>query len=158
MELKNCTKIFVNYVVPIIALIISICSYVDSRKVTKVQSRLNKMEERLKQYELEEKEKERQEATVANVEARVYKISRGKYSMKIWNSGKATAYNVDFSTQEDLGDIVFRDKVPFERLESGKNFEEHIIVYMGMPNKFNVKTIWTDIEGNEFYKDQIVTI
>lgn len=158
MELKTFIKFSINYVIPILAIMISILSYIDSKKVLKVQIRLNEMEEKLKRYELDEKEKEHQEATVAKVEARIYKISKGKYAMKIWNAGKANAYNVDFNIPDDLKGLIFRDKVPFEILESGKSFEEHVVVCGGMPRKFKVKTNWTDIEGKEFHKDQIVTI
>lgn len=158
MELKTFIKFSTNYVIPILAITISIFSYIDSKKVLKVQTRLNEMEEKLKRYELDEKEKEHQEATVAKVEARIYKISKGNYVMKIWNAGKANAYNVDFSIPDDLKGLIFRDKVPFEILEHGKSFEEHVVVCGGMPTKFKVKTNWTDIKGKEFHKDQIVTI
>ena len=45
-------------------------------------------------YELEEREKEKENATKACIEARVYNISKGKYALKIWNSGKAKAYRI----------------------------------------------------------------
>ena len=64
----------VQYGFPTIALIISIFSFKDSRKASKIQYRLNEVEEKLKKYELEEKEKEREEATKANIEARIIKI------------------------------------------------------------------------------------
>jgi hypothetical protein len=158
LEIIDLIKLLVNYGIPILALVISIISFIDSKKISKVQSRLSEMEEKLKQYELEEKERERDESTKACVEARVYKISKGEYAMKVWNSGQATAYNVDFSIPDDLKDLVFRHKVPFEMLEPGKSFEEHVVVYMGMPNKFRVKTMWSNNEGNQFKKEQFVTI
>lgn len=158
MEIVGYIKLFVSYGIPILALIISISSYIDSRKTLKVQSRLSKMEERLKKYELDEKEKEREESNKACVEARVYKISKGNYSLKIWNSGKATAYNVDFIIPEKHKGIIFKDKVPFEVLEPGKSFDEKVIVYAGTPSKFNLKTIWSDNYNDKLEKEQIVTI
>jgi len=148
----------VKYGFPTVALGLSILSFRDSRKAKKVQDRLNEIEEKLKKYELEEKEKEREEATKACVEARVMKISKGNYRMKIWNSGKATAYNVDFKIPEEYKGMVWRNKVPYEFLESGKNFEEHVMVHMGTPNKFKVTTTWTDKQGNLYSKEQIVTV
>lgn len=73
MEIKIYIKYFVNYGIPIIALLISILAYIDSKKVSKVQLQLNKVEEELMQYKLEEKKKELEESTKACVEARVYK-------------------------------------------------------------------------------------
>ena len=148
----------VKYGFPTLALGLSILSYKDSRKTNKVQDRLNDVEEKLKRYELEEKEKEREEATMACVEVRVIKISKGNYRMKVWNSGRATAYNVDFKIPEEYKGMVRRDKVPYEFLESGKNFEEHVLVYDGAPNKFKVTSTWTDKQGIHYSKDQIATV
>lgn len=147
-----------NHGISILALFVSVASFIDSRKIIKVQSRINMIEEKLKKYELEDKEKEREEATKACVEARIYNISRGKYSLKIWNSGKAIAYNVDFKLPKELEGLIRRDKVPFEFLEPGKSFEQHVSVFMGFPSKFNVTTTWTTGDEIEFAKDQIVTI
>ncbi|MFP3472274.1 hypothetical protein R0J90_19670, partial [Micrococcus sp. SIMBA_144] len=83
----------VKYGFPTIALFLSLLSYWDSRKTKKVQVRLNELEEKLKRFELEDKDKEREESTKAMIEARIMNISRGKYRMKLWNSGKVTAYN-----------------------------------------------------------------
>lgn len=149
---------FVKYGFPTVALGLSILSYIDSRNANKVQERLNKLEEKLKKYELEEKEKEREEATKACVEARVIKISKCNYILKVWNSGKATAYNVDFEISEEYKDMVWREKVPYEFLESGKNFEEYVMVHSGTPNKFKVITTWTDEQGTPNSKEQIVTV
>lgn len=148
----------VKYGLPIIALGVSILSYKDSKKANKVQEKLIELEEKLKKYELEEKEKERQEANKAYVEARVIKVSKGKYVMKVWNSGKATAYNVDFEVPKECKCMIFRDKVPYEFLEPAKGFEEHVIVHMGSSNKFKVTTTWNDKQGNAYSKEQIVTI
>jgi len=148
----------VKYGFPIVALGLSILSYRDSRKANRVQERLNEVEEKLKKYELEEKEKEREEATKACVEARIMEISRGNYRMKFWNSGKATAYNIDFEIEVEYRGFVRRDIVPFEFLEPGKSFEERVIVHDGTPNKFKVTIIWKDMQGNPYSKEQIVTI
>lgn len=148
----------VKYGFPTVAIVLSILSYRDSRKAIKVQDRLNKVEEKVKRYELEEIEREREEATKACIEARIMKICKGKYVMKVWNSGKATAYNVDFKISEEYKGIVWREKVPYEFLESGKNFEEYVMVHSGTPNKFKITTIWTDKQGNLYSKEQMVSV
>ena len=98
--LKEISINLIQYGLPIIAIILSILSFIDSKKANRLQGRLNQVEERLITYELEEKEKEREEATKACIEARIVKISKNNYRMKIWNSGKATAYNVDFQLKK----------------------------------------------------------
>lgn len=157
MEIREIIDVVIGYVVPIVALAISIVSFHESRKVNKVQLRLNEMEEELKKYELEKIEKEREAANKSIVEARIYKFSKGKYRLKIWNSSQATAYDVDFDVPEELKGLVFRDKVPFEALEPGKSFEESVIYYNGMPPKFTVKTTWKNASGEKYEKEQLVT-
>lgn len=157
MEIREIIDVVIGYVVPIVALAISIVSFHESRKVNKVQLRLNEMEEELKKYELEKIEKEREAANKSIVEARIYKVSKGKYRLKIWNSSQATAYDVDFDVPEELKGLVFRDKVPFEALEPGKSFEESVIYYNGMPPKFTVKTTWKNASGEKYEKEQLVT-
>ncbi len=148
----------VKYGFPSMAIVLSVLSYIDSRKAKKIQKRLYDVEEKLKQYALEEKEKEREEATKACVEARVVKISENRYVLKIWNSGKATAYNVNYNIPKESQVFVHSKKVPFEHLESGKNFEEHIIVHGGTSDKFTVTTTWTDKEGKPYSKENLTTI
>lgn len=148
----------VKYGFPTVAIVLSVLSYNDSRKANKVRDRLNEVEEKLKKYELEDKEKEREESSKASVEARIMKISKGKYRMKIWNSGKANAYNVDFKIPSECKGIIWRDKVPYEFLEPGKNFEEHVIVHHGTPTKFRITTTWEDKQGITHSKEQILTV
>jgi hypothetical protein len=86
------------------------------------------------------------------------KISNGNYRLKVWNSGKATAYNVDFKTEVMDKGIIRRDKVPYEFLEPGKSFEEIVLVHSGTPNKFKMTTIWTDKQKNPCSKEQILSL
>lgn len=158
LQFKEIFIDLVQYGFPTIALGLSILSYNDSRKANRVQERLNLVEEKLIKYELEEKEREREEATKACIEARIMKISKNNYKMKIWNSGKATGYDVDFIIEEEYKVMVWREKVPYEFLESGKGFEELIIVHMGTPRKFKVTTAWKDKDGTRYNKEQLVTI
>lgn len=156
MEIREIIDAFFTYAVPLVAIALSIVSLYESRKINKVQLRLNKMEEELKKYELEKIEKEREAVNKPIVEARIYNVSKGKYKLKIWNSSQATAYDADFEVPEKLKGLVFRDKVPFEVLEPGKSFEESVIYYNGMPPKFTVKTTWKNASGEKYEKEQWV--
>lgn len=148
----------VTYGFPAIALFISFLSLRESRKANRLKERLHEVEEKLKRYELEEKEKEREEATKAYVEARIYNVSKGRYRMKIWNSGKATAYDVDFDMDEENRGYIRRELVPYEILEPNKSFEEYVMVHSGTPNKFMVTITWKDKQGNPFSKEQLVSL
>lgn len=157
-KLKGIFVDLVRYGFPTIAILISILSFKDSRKANKVRDRLNEVEEKLKSYALEDKEKEREDASKACVDARIVNISKNKYKLKVWNSGKATAYNVDFEIPSEYNGIIWRDKVPYEFLEPGKNFEEHVLVHMGTPRKFTITTTWKDEQGTKYSKEQILTV
>ena len=78
--------------------------------------------------------------------------------MKIWNSVKATAYDVDFNIPGEYKNMVCRDKVPYEFLEPGKSFEEIVIVHFENSEKFKVITTWNNRDGNQYFKEQIVSI
>jgi len=78
--------------------------------------------------------------------------------MKVWNSGKATAYNVDFSLPEECKTVIFKDKVPYEVLESGKSFEEHAMINLSSSHKFKVTTNWDDEQGISHSKENILSI
>ncbi|WP_174615471.1 hypothetical protein [Virgibacillus ihumii] len=152
--LYSVSEYFVNNWLAILAFIISFLSFMDAKNANKVLNRVQELEEKLKLYELEEKE----EAQKACVEARVVKISKNNYKLKIWNSGKATAFNVDFEVSGLREGNIFKEKVPYEFLEGGKYFEESVMVAAFTVRKFNVKTMWNDKSGDQHHKEQIVSM
>ncbi len=156
--LKEMFRDVVNYGLPLIAIVISSISLFQSHKSSKLQNRINVLEEKNKLYELEEREKEKENATKACIEARVYNISKGKYALKIWNSGKAKAYDVDYRIGEGYSLDTIRQKVPYEFLEAGKSFEEHAIVHSGTSRKFIIVTEWKNEIGESFHKEQMCSL
>jgi len=158
MNFQQILIAFFNYALPIVAILVSVLVYIDTRKVNRFQNRLNEIDEKLKKIELEEKEKERNDATKACIEARLVNISNNNHRMKFWNSGKAIAYNINFICSVENRPIVMKDKVPYEFLESGKSFEEIALISMSTPAKFKITTIWNDKDGQEYSKEQIVSI
>lgn len=158
VQIKNIFINMVQYGFPTLAIILSLLSYKDSKKANKMQVRLNLIEEKLMSYDLEEKEKKREEATKACIEARIMKISNNNYKLKIWNSGEATAYNVNFQTTDEImNEFIQKDKVPFEMLDSHKSFEECVLIHIASPRKFPIITTWEDEEKKQYSKNQIVS-
>ena len=100
-------KIIVTYIIPIGAFVISVYSLVQSRKI-------NKLEEKIKQYEIEKIEKEKQTEGKAYVEARIVKISKGHYKLKVWNSGGKRAYNIDYNIPEEYQIVMMKEIAPYE--------------------------------------------
>jgi hypothetical protein len=158
LYIKELVIDLVDYVFPAIALGISLLSFFYARKANRIKDRLLVIEEKLKTYELDKIEKERENSHKACIEARIVPLGNHKYKLKIWNSGEATAYNVDYSVSPEFINNIIREKVPFEFLDKGKNFEEHVLVYGGTPNKTVITTSWKDSEGIEFSKEQVIQV
>jgi hypothetical protein len=143
----------VKYGFPTIAIGLSILSYFNSRKSTTNQERINHLEEQIKRYQIEEIEKKKEQEESTLVEARIYKVSNKDYRIKIWNSGGANAYNVNFTAPKEQECIFMKRKSPFEVLEPGKSYEELVMVVMGTPPKVTVTTTWKDDNGVEHSKE-----
>jgi hypothetical protein len=157
-ELKTIFEVLIKYGFPTVAIILSFLSYIDAKKAKNLQDNVFKLEEQLKRYELEEKEKEREEATKPSIEARIVNIARHKYKLKVWNSGKSTAYNVDFQVPTEYNGVIWKDKAPYEFLGPKKSFEEHVIVHSGTPSKFIIKLTWESEQGDKYTEEQLLSI
>ena len=168
-EIVNCFNIVIEvvkgvalYVMPIAAFIVSLIALKRSNDTMKVQVKLSEVEEKLKEYELALKKRELEKIQAeenkekkANIEARVIKISKGSYRLKVWNSGNETAYNVEVSIPKEYSVIIMKDKMPFEYLEPGNSFEECVVIHMQSAPKFKVISKWEDEMGNEFLNEQL---
>ena len=172
MEITNCFNIVIEviksvalYIMPIAAFIVSLIALKRSNDTMKVQVQLSEVEEKLREYELalkkHELEKiraEENEEKKANIEARVIKISKGSYRLKVWNSGNETTYNVAVSIPEEYNVIIMKDKMPFEYLEPGSNFEECVVIHGGFAPKFEIISTWEDEKENKYENIQLRSI
>ena len=139
-----------------VSLLIAVIALIKSSKAEKLQNRVNEMEIKIKEYELERITKEKEEASSSCVEARVISIGSGKHRLKVWNSGKATAYNViaKFDGNPNLI-IMDREKQPYDELEPNKSYELVLVAHMGSSSKFRIITEWTDADGKKLTKSQM---
>lgn len=132
-----------------IALIISIIAFIKSFKAEKLQSRINELELLIKQNEVERIEKEKAEANSACVEARVVSFGR-RHELRVWNSGKAPAYNVTARFDGNPGVMIIdHEKQPFEELLPMKNYSLTLITHNGSARKLRIITEWTDASGQQ---------
>lgn len=159
---KEVIKDVAIYIMPIAAVVVSVIALIKSDKCTQVQIKLSEVERKLqeydlalKKYELEKIEREINREQKACIEARIIKIATGKYKLKVWNSGNATAYNIDVKIPSEYNIILMKDKMPFEYLEPGNGFEEHVVVHMQSSRKFKVICNWEDGNGEKSSNEQI---
>ncbi len=138
------------------AFTLSVVAYYKSRKVSKVEEKLNEYDLKLKQYELEKIELEKNSKEKPKVEARIINISRGNYIIKIWNSGEDTAFNVDYDIPRKYNITPIKKVTPFERLEPGKYFEESVMVHMQSSKKFEIITNWQDKNHKDYTHKELM--
>lgn len=148
---KSILIIVVTYILPIVSFFFSVFVFVKSR-------RINKIEEKIKQYELDKIEQEKRIEKKANIEARITRISYGNYRIKVWNSGNATAYNVDYDIPSEYRILLHKQITPFEILEPDEHFEELIFLTTSSNRKYKVITRWNDQAGNECSLEKIRSI
>lgn len=140
-----------------LSLFVAIISIVKSSKAQNLQNKVNEMEYKLKEYELAKVNKEKETANSALVQARIIRMGKDNYRLKIWNSGRGTAQNVKARFEDDPGIIIIdNDKLPYEELEPTKSFELTLIVYLGSSHKAKVLTEWQNIDGSLHNKSQMV--
>lgn len=161
---KEIIKDIALYIIPIAAFIVSVIALKRSNKCLEIRVQLSEVEQKLQEYELAIKEyelhkifeKENQEkAKAACIQARIYNISKNKYRLKIWNSGNLPAYNIIVDIPVEYGIILSKDKMPFEYLNPGKSFEEHVLIYVGASPKFKIMSTWENQNGEKFTNEQI---
>ena len=158
-------KIVALYFMPIAAFFVSLIALKRSNDTLKVQVQLSEVEEKLKEYELSLKKHELEriqaeeiEEKKAAIEARVIRISKGKYRLKVWNSGNEKAYNVAVFIPEEYNVIIMEDKMPFEYLEPGNSFEECVVIHSGSASKFKIVSTWEDEKGEKYENTQLRSI
>lgn len=159
VEVQLFLQVWGSLIIAAISLIIAVISLHRSSKAQKLQNEINRLELKIKQRELAELKKQEVEANTSCVEARIVKMGRGQYRMKVWNSGKVTVTNVNAKFVDNPRIIMFDDeKMPFEELEPQKGFELALLTHAGSSRKVKIQTEWNDDKGNNHSKQQIVDI
>jgi len=158
----NVFKFTATYIVPIAAFIVSCIALVRSNATMKVQVQVSEVEEKLrecelsiKKYELDKIQAEKNIEYKANIEARVNRIANNKYRLKVWNSGNATAHNVNVSIPNEYKIIIIKDKMPYEYLEPNNSFEEVVVMHTGSSSKFIIISTWEDESGKQFKNEKL---
>jgi hypothetical protein len=150
IEIEKTIKYFSLYIVPIIALILSIISLVRTRKVGKLEQQIREYDAIIKKAEAEKIVKESLAKPRADIDARVTKVSKNHYKLYVFNKGDGRAYDVDYSFEEGSSVHSIKRITPFEELNPGDHFEEPAIVMLsGSGPKFKITLSWRDEDGEK---------
>lgn len=158
IQYEEILRIVTAYIIPILSFIFSGIALYHSNKSRQTEEKLKNFELYIKEHEAKQIESLQNIPSNPNIEARVYKISKGNYKIKIWNSGKATAHNVSASIPEKYNVIIMRDKFPYEYLKPNDSFEANVVYHMGSSSKFEIKTVWENENGDEFSNTELRSI
>ncbi|MBS4913371.1 MAG: hypothetical protein KHZ77_04305 [Veillonella sp.] len=158
IQYEEILNIIINYIIPIVSFLFSGIALHQSIKSRKTEEKIKKLELFIKEYEAKQIEAQQNIPSQPYVEARVYKVSHGVHKMKIWNSGRATAYNISASIPEKYNITVINDKFPYEYLKPNQNFEVDAYFYLASSSKFEVRTFWEDEKGERFSNEELRSI
>lgn len=137
----------------ILALIASVFTYFKHDKKLKEQER------KINEYQLKQIEKEDLESKKAAIRGNIVKGLKGGRTLKVYNSGRATARNIRVEGL-DVNGVIHRggDIFPYELMNPQDYTELTIHLVMGCPSTLKLKYIWDDEFGRDNEFEQVLTI
>lgn len=139
--------------VSLVALVLGEMRNARQKKFVETQHELN---ERLLARELQNI----QASNKADMGAKLIKMGKTNYRVKVWNQGEAVAYNVDIRIPEGTNVITERevsDKFPMEFMERHQSVELIAFVHMQTPRKQPIEIVWSDDDGQDKKKSVYLT-
>ena len=142
-----------SLIISVLALIASVFTYLRHDKKLKEQER------RINEYQLKQIEKENLENKKAAIRGNIVKGLKGGRTLKIFNSGRATAGNIRIDGLDVDGVFYMpQDLFPYELMNPQDYAELTLHLTYGCPSTIKLKYIWDDefSDNNEF--EQVLTI
>lgn len=142
-----------SLIISVLALIASIFTYLRHDKKLKEQER------RINEYQLKQIEKEDLESKKAAIRGNIVKGLKGGRTLKVYNSGRATARNIRVEGL-DVNGIFYmrRDIFPYELMNPQDYTEVTIHLVACCPSTIKLKYIWDDEYGDNNEFEQVLTI
>lgn len=142
-----------SLIISVLALIASVFTYLRHDKKLKEQER------RINEYQLKQIEKEDLESKKAAIRGNIVKGLKGGRTLKVYNSGRATARNIRVEGL-DVNGLIHRADVlfPYELMNPQDYTEVRIHLVVGCPSTIKLKYIWDDEYGDNNEFEQVLTI
>lgn len=141
--------------IAILALAFSLFVYISHDRKLKEQER------RLNEHQLQKIAAEKSEQAMAAVRANIIKQEKGRRLIKIFNSGKAVARNVNVEVRNDdhgFTFLDFTDRFPFPFLNPQDSTEFSGFVTEAPTNNLYLKITWDDDSGENRNHQQLLTL
>ncbi|RUO18005.1 hypothetical protein CWE08_12080 [Aliidiomarina iranensis] len=142
-------------VIAAIALLFSGYATWRSRGLRKKEEELIEVQRKLNELMLDKEKREAQSANSAELGANFITLGSKKHRLKVFNKGKATAYQVSLEFPEGNDCIMNSDleeKFPMEAMEPGQSVELIASFVMQTKRKQAIRLHWMNAEGESFEK------
>lgn len=140
----------IETVIALVALLISGLAYRQSIRQSSLTDRLTEREIELVRQQLATNFQAALQEKKALVSARMFKIGRNEWKVRVYNSGPAEAKNVRLILTDDnhlVEDNLIDGKFPMGRMESGQSVDFWANVHMSSNSKEILTIRWDDLSG-----------
>lgn len=94
----------------------------------------------------------------ADVRATLMKGDKGKRILRIFNKGKAAAYNIRLELEAEAQALFSSNPFPFQKMNEHENVDLKIYLHKGSPNNIGFTILWDDEYGKDNKHKQIVQL
>ena len=120
--------------------------------------KIKRQEAKINEYQLAKIMEEEEENKKAQICGNIVKLDKGKRVLKIYNKGKAPAFNIRVDGLDENKISVYGLKMlPFERLNPQESFELNLLS-PGWTITLKIKYIWNDASQNNKEFEQILQL
>jgi hypothetical protein len=135
-----------------LSLFLSIVVHFSSRNHNKKNEELIRHEIELIRVQLQKEKKDAKDELKANVSARMFKVGKNNWKIRIYNLGPATAKNVIISKYENdefIHEGLITAKFPMKKMEPGQSVELSAFVHFHSKQKEIIELTWDDTSGTQ---------
>jgi hypothetical protein len=148
--------------IAILALLLSGIAVWQTNVGQKSQEPLTDREIELIRRQLSKFEQDERASKEANVSAKLYKVSKNNWKLRVFNRGPAEARNVGVELTRAEGSMFSPDwiaeKLPLKTMEKGASVDITAFVHMGSASKEEIRIKWDDPSESNRTKTVEVTI
>jgi hypothetical protein len=146
---------YLGDIIAFFALLLSSYSTYRTLKLKKSEKELIDVQKKLNQLILKKETKEAKEASKADLGANFITVGKHKHRLKVFNKGKANAYNVTIEFPDGNDTVIennVEEKFPLELMERGQSVVLIAAFHTQSKSKLKVKLIWENENGKKSEK------
>ncbi|WP_146348449.1 hypothetical protein [Falsiphaeobacter marinintestinus] len=149
-------------VIALVALLVSGLSFWQARSGQRSQERLTDREVQLVRHQLSQFERDERASKEANVSAKLFKVDKNVWKLRVFNRGPAEARNVNVSPITSEGSMFpessISQKLPMQVMEKDSSVDINAFPHFGSALKETIQISWDDASSANRTKDIEVTV